>query len=171
MHCVLNYPTENQNAHLGMIVDMRDKYPERLVGYSDHTLPGEMRVLEIATLLGAQIIEKHFTHDKTLPGNDHYHAMDIDDLRSYLDNMKFVSEIIGQKEKQSLDVEIVARKNARRSLVAIRKISRGAPVSGDDLTWKRPATGISPKEIDEVIGRLTVKEIEEDEVITWDVLQ
>lgn len=171
MHCVLNYPTENKNAYLGMIIDMRNMYPERLVGYSDHTLPGEMKVLEIATLLGAQIIEKHFTHDKTLPGNDHYHAMDINDLRSYLDNMKNVFEIVGEKEKQSLDVESVARRNARRSLVAVRKILRGAPVSEDDLTWKRPATGISPKYVDEVIGRITVKEIQEDEVITWDALQ
>ena len=64
MHCVLNYPTPNPNAHLGMIWGLRDKFPEQLIGYSDHTLPQDMEVVKTAALLGAQVIEKHFTHDK-----------------------------------------------------------------------------------------------------------
>ncbi len=81
MHCVLNYPTDRHSANLGMIVDMRRRFPEVRIGYSDHTVPDpEMSVLTTAVLLGASILEKHFTHDKTLPGNDHYHAMDEADL-------------------------------------------------------------------------------------------
>ena len=77
MHCILNYPTRNENAHLGMLDDLRNRYPELLLGYSDHTLPNEqMTSLIAAHLLGAVVLEKHFTLDKTLPGNDHYHAMD-----------------------------------------------------------------------------------------------
>ena len=80
LHCVLNYPTTEANANLSMISGLKDVYPDNVVGYSDHTEPSDLKILEIATLLGAEIIEKHFTHDKTLPGNDHYHAMDLDDL-------------------------------------------------------------------------------------------
>ena len=80
LHCVLNYPTKDENANLGMIPDLRKRFPDKLVGYSDHTLPGDMKVLEMATLLGARILEKHFTYDKALAGNDHYHAMDKQDL-------------------------------------------------------------------------------------------
>ena len=76
LHCVLNYPTMDENAALGMIPALVRHFPQHVIGYSDHTLPNDMKVLEVATLLGAQILEKHFSHDKTLPGNDHYHAMD-----------------------------------------------------------------------------------------------
>ena len=81
MHCVLNYPTDRYSANLGMITDLRRRFPEASIGYSDHTLPDpQMSVLTTAVLLGASILEKHFTHDKSLPGNDHYHAMDREDL-------------------------------------------------------------------------------------------
>ena len=83
LHCVLNYPTLDENANLGMILDQKKKFPKAIPGYSDHTMPGTMEVLKIATLLGAIILEKHFTFDKSLPGNDHYHAMDKDDLKFF----------------------------------------------------------------------------------------
>ena len=91
LHCVLNYPTPDENANLGMISSLVDAFPKNIIGYSDHTLPKDMRSCEIATLLGAKIIEKHFTHDKTLPGNDHYHAMDKEDLKIFNKNLlKFI---------------------------------------------------------------------------------
>ena len=80
LHCVLNYPTPDENANLGMIIGLKEAFPNTIIGYSDHTLPKNMRVCEMATLLGAKIIEKHFTNDKSLTGNDHYHAMDKEDL-------------------------------------------------------------------------------------------
>ena len=171
LHCILNYPTLNQDANLGMILDLRNRYPDRLIGYSDHTLPGSMKSLEVATVLGARILEKHFTHDKTLPGNDHYHAMDKVDLKLFLANIVDVCELIGDTEKKSLEKEDLARINARRSLVAKSTISSGCRIDRNQLTWKRPAVGISPKEIDTVVNRRAKKRIEEDEIITWDVLK
>jgi N-acetylneuraminate synthase len=171
LHCILNYPTLNQDANLGMILDLRNRYPNRLIGYSDHTLPGNMKSLEVATMLGARILEKHFTHDKSLPGNDHYHAMDKTDLKLFLTNIVEVCELIGDSEKKSLEKESLARINARRSLVAKSTISRGSRIDRNQLTWKRPAVGISPKEIDTVVNRIVKKQIEEDEIITWDVLK
>ena len=170
LHCVLNYPTLDGDSHLGMILGLRKQFPNVIVGYSDHTMPGNMKNLEIATLLGAQIIEKHFTHDKSLQGNDHYHAMDKNDLRAFFTRIEGVQAIIGQQEKEILDIEQSARLNARRSLVARCQITQGSAVSEADLTWKRPAHGVSPKYFDEVVGRIAAVTIEEDDIITWDML-
>ena len=170
LHCVLNYPTLDENANLGMILDQKRKFPGALPGYSDHTLPGNMEALKIATLLGAVILEKHFTHDKTLPGNDHYHAMDMRDLKVFFRDIEKAFELMGSFEKRALNSEKPAIKNARRSLVARKKIPAGSVVSADSLTWKRPASGISPKYIDEVTGKTAVCDIEEDTVIKWEML-
>ena len=171
LHCVLNYPTSDFNANLGMIKSLQEHFPDKLIGYSDHTLPKKMEVLQIAVLLGASIIEKHFTHDKTLPGNDHYHSMNKDDLIKFKDKIKTMFSIIGDTKKYSLSTEQVARKNARRSLVANKKIIKGSKIKKEYLTWKRPANGISPKDIDEVIGRIARSNIDEDEVIKWSDLE
>ena len=167
LHCVLNYPTRNENANLGMILDLRQLFPNKVVGYSDHTLPGDMKVLETATLLGAHILEKHFTYDKTLQGNDHYHAMDKQDLMRFRQNLKRTFAILGAFSVTSLETEAGARINARRSLVAKRFIAQGEKIQRDYLTWKRPAHGISPKDIKEVVGRRVRVDMEEDSVVHW----
>lgn len=171
LHCILNYPTDDNNANLGMIVDLKTKYPDRLIGYSDHTLPKDMKTLEVATLLGAVILEKHFTYDKTLPGNDHYHAMDKEDLKHFNKNLERTFELLGSFKKYPLEAEEPARKNARRSLVAKREIPQGKVIEYDDLTWKRPAFGISPGCIDEVIGKNAVTTIKEDVIFYWNLLK
>jgi N-acetylneuraminate synthase len=170
LHCVLNYPTEDQNANLGMIKDLKRKFPDKIIGYSDHTLPKEMKMLEIATLLGAEIIEKHFTFDKTLPGNDHYHAMDYKDLQFFRKNFDEVLRFIGISKKIVLKSEEISRKNARRSLVAARIILPGESVDLKDLTWKRPAFGISPKYIKDVVGKKAIVQINQDDIIQWNML-
>jgi len=170
LHCILNYPTTDENANLGMIKDLQKKFPDKVIGYSDHTLPNDMRVLEMATLLGATILEKHFTHDKTLIGNDHYHAMDKEDLKKFNQNMKRVYSILGGQNKRPLPTEAIARKNARRSLVALSSIKKGTTITKEHLTYKRPAHGISPREIELVIGKKVVMDIIEDTVMQWNLL-
>ncbi len=171
LHCVLSYPTADDDAQLGMIVGLKKQYPTRLVGYSDHTLPGNMKNLETATILGAEILEKHFTHDKKLPGNDHYHSMDMHDLALFQRNLDFLLRTIGDSTKSVLQVEKPARRYARRSLVAARAIIAGQYISEDDITWKRPGTGISPKNIERVINHKATKNIEHNELITWEMLE
>lgn len=170
LHCVLNYPTDDENANLGMIKGLKRKYPDLLIGYSDHTLPKDMKVLEIATMMGATIIEKHFTHDKSLPGNDHYHAMDLEDLKVFNKNLDRILDIVGSEKVSALPGEQVSRENARRSLVAKRDIPKGKKVEYDDLTWKRPAKGISPKFIEKVIGRKVTSKIKSDQIIEWKLI-
>jgi sialic acid synthase SpsE len=170
LHCVLNYPTDEKNVNLGMIFGLRQQYPNTIIGYSDHSLPKDMKTLEVAALLGAQILEKHFTYDKTLQGNDHYHAMDKEDLKSFRRNLDRIYELMGSVNKHSLLSEEPARKNARRSLVAIKDIPKGKVIEYDDLTWKRPACGVSPKDIDKVVGRRALVNIKEDDIIRAEMI-
>jgi len=167
LHCVLNYPTLDENANLGMITDLRKRFPKNIIGYSDHTLPKDMKVCEIATLLGSLIIEKHFTHDKSLIGNDHYHAMDKNDLKKFKANLEESLKILGTFEIKALKSEKLARDNARRSLVANCNIPKGKIIRREDLTFKRPASGISPKFIDDIIGKKANIDILEDSILKW----
>ena len=167
LHCILNYPTDDEKAHLGMIKDLQRKFDNKIIGYSDHTLPKEMKVLEAATLLGAAILEKHFTYDKNLPGNDHYHAMDKEDLKLFIQNLEQIFTIVGDQKKYPLSSEAPARSNARRSLVAACDIPEGTVVAREHLTWKRPAHGICPSEISKLIGKQSACMITEDEVLQW----
>lgn len=170
MHCILNYPTLDKNANLGMIKDLIDKFPDTIPGYSDHTLPKEMEALKIANLLGAVVLEKHFTHDKTLPGNDHYHAMDKEDLKVFFNKMNEVYDFIGSQQKTPLESEEISRNNARRSLVTSKSLKMNEIITADHLTWKRPAHGISPKDINRVIGKKALGDIEEDSILQWNML-
>ena len=171
LHCVLNYPTPDENANLGMILGLKRAFPDKIIGYSDHTLPKDMQVCKNAILLGATIIEKHFTHDKTLTGNDHYHAMDKNDLTKFKKDIEETFKILGKFEVSALDDEKLARDNARRSLVASKDIKKGDIIKRDDLTFKRPASGISPKFIDNIVGRRAFCNISEDDVLKWNMVE
>jgi N-acetylneuraminate synthase len=172
MHCVLEYPTDYINANLNMIKHLRQVFPDYLIGYSDHTSPDpNMLVLTASVLLGAKVVEKHFTLDKSLPGNDHYHAMDPEDLRKFVKNVKLLEKILGREKKEPIESELPARIYARRSLVAKCFIPKGAKITPDMLTWKRPGTGISPRDLEKVLGMRAVKDIDVDEIINWQYLK
>ena len=171
LHCILSYPTSYEDANLNMISHLKTVFPEHLVGYSDHTKPDKgMSILVTAYLLGASILEKHFTLDKTLPGNDHYHSMDPDDLKLLNENLEIVSRSLGSKQKHVIEAEIPARANARRSLVTVRSMKAGTILTKPDITTKRPGKGISPLYYDSVIGKKLLKDIDEDEIIYWEYL-
>ena len=169
LHCILNYPTPNENAHLRMIEGLRRAYSDLPIGYSDHTLPDEtMTVLISATLLGAVVLEKHFTHDKTLEGNDHYHAMDVDDLRWLNTMLDRVFELLGPKTlKRPINSEQTARQYARRSIVLKTSLDAGAELNETNLTTKRPANGIGALHWDAVLGRRLLYALDEDHALQW----
>ncbi|MCR5591849.1 MAG: N-acetylneuraminate synthase family protein [Lachnospiraceae bacterium] len=166
LHCVLEYPTPLCDANLLKISTLAHKYPDVYIGYSDHTKPTEeCDVIKTAYNLGAQLVEKHFTLDKTLTGNDHYHAMDPDDARSILAAIDRMDMIRGCGELKCLDTEGAARKNARRSIVSAAFIRMGDVITEEMLTFKRPGTGISPDMIGKVIGSTAAADIEEDTIL------
>ena len=172
LHCILNYPCEDINAHVRMIGGLQDRYPNHIIGYSDHTVPdAEMTAMSIAYAMGAVVLEKHFTHDKTLPGNDHYHAMDVNDLSRFMKRLNTIADMLGeQRDKHPISTEDIARLNARRSIVIAKNLPAGHVVTEADITYKRPGTGVSPLHWDEVIGMRTKKALNEDDVLTWDDL-
>ena len=172
LHCILNYPCENHNAHVRMITGLAEAFPDYLIGYSDHTVPDpDMTALAVAYSLGAVVLEKHFPHDKTLPGNDHYHAMDVHDLRRFVERMGTIADILGETEAKSpIATEEISRLNARRSIVLARAVRAGQALTEADLTYKRPGTGVGPQDWDRVIGMTVNKDLDDDHVLTWDDL-
>lgn len=172
LHCVLNYPTTFENANLGMISGLERTYPELVIGYSDHTLPDQMMlVLTAAYLLGARIIEKHFTHDKTLPGNDHYHAMDIHDLKLFRQNVEKLNVLIGSSHKRPIPSEAQSRLHARRSIVLRQDLPKDTAITEEMIICKRPSYGISPIHWDQVLGRRVAKDLKEDSILQWEDLR
>lgn len=170
-HCVLEYPTPYSHANLRRIASLAREFPDVVIGYSDHCVADAgADVAKIAYALGARVLEKHFTLDKSLPGNDHYHAMDPDDARRILNGVTLVEQLLGRSDLNFSDSESAARRNARRSVVATCNISAGGVITRDMLTFKRPGTGISPKDVEDVVGRTARIDILEDCVVTPDMI-
>lgn len=170
LHCILNYPTADKNGNLGMIIGLKNEFSKHIIGYSDHTLPDEnMTSLTTSYILGARIIEKHFTFNKNLKGNDHYHAMDVNDLKQFKRIISKSYELIGTKiKKEILPEEAIARKNARRSLVLKRKLKSGHKLKEEDLICKRPGNGISPIYSSKVEGMKISRDLDEDHILLWE---
>lgn len=173
LHCILNYPTPIENAHINMIKGLGRAFPNYIIGYSDHTLPDEsMTPLLAAWLLGAVVLEKHFTHDKSLPGNDHYHSMDKQDLLNFRKIAERSSLLLGpSKHKHPIPTEQISRQNARRSIVIAKPVTKGHLLQETDLTYKRPGTGISPLHWEQVIGSKIVFSLDEDHILKWSDLE
>lgn len=170
-HCVLSYPTNPKDANLRIIETIKKNFPDVRVGFSDHVAPDDtMMTLAVAYMLGAEVIEKHFTLDKKLPGNDHYHSGDPEDFKKAISNFKWIDTVLGSAEKTVLDCELVPRREARRSLVLTRDMRAGEVIKEQDLMPKRPGTGISPEFSEIVVGRKVVRDLEEDTILTWDMV-
>lgn len=171
LHCVLSYPCSYEDANLSVIQTLKSVFPDIKIGYSDHTKPdSSMTVLSTAYLLGAEVIEKHFTLDKTLKGNDHYHSADPIDLKKAVDNFSLIQQIYGKKEKRVLPCEEIPRKEARRSLILMRDFKQGEILKESDLIAKRPGIGISPKFMEIIIGRPVKYDLPADTILTWDMI-
>lgn len=170
-HCVLEYPTPYNDANLRRIASLKEEFPDVVIGYSDHCRPDDCAdVIKTAYILGAHVVEKHFTLDKTLPGNDHYHAMDPEDARKIISGVNYVETLLGRSELGFNESEASARLNARRSIVTAVDIPKGTAISEDMLTFKRPGTGISPQNLAAVIGKKAAIDIPEDTTLKKDMI-
>lgn len=167
LHCILNYPTLDQNANLKMITSLKKIFSRNIIGYSDHTVPkNNLMSCIIAYIMGARIIEKHFTYNKKLKGNDHYHAMSYLDLKNLNNYLKISQLLIGkEKIKKPIKSEYLSRLYARRSIVAKKNIFKGDILSEKNLITKRPALGLSPLLWEKVIGKKAKNFIKEDEIL------
>ncbi|REK56491.1 MAG: N-acetylneuraminate synthase [Geobacillus sp.] len=162
LHCTTEYPTPYEDVHLNAMDDMKEEF-HLSIGLSDHT---EGIVVPIAAVAkGAKIIEKHFTLDKTLPGPDHRASLEPDELREMIRSIRIVEKVLGEKQKRPTQIELKNKEVARKSLVAAKSIKKGEVFTFDNLTIKRPGTGIEPYYYWDYIGQKAQKDYEEDEVI------
>ena len=169
LHCVLQYPTPNGDANLGQILALKKRFGNLTIGYSDHTKPQSGEVLKVAVSLGAEVIEKHFTFDKSLEGNDHYHSFDYHDLKNFMSWYKeFYRLVIGNKSEIVYNKkEETARMNARRGVYTRRQLPVGHTIMETDIICRRPFTGgIQPREYYNIIGKKLSKAIQEDVPLT-----
>jgi len=168
LHCVLNYPTMDHNANLNGINVLRQRYPQFRIGYSDHTIPNsELSILSIALSMGVDLIEKHFTHDKSLRGNDHYHSIDHADIPTLISHYHRIRTALGNPDlfERFRQNEAQAITHARRSIVSSKHLKRGTVLTSSNITTKRPGTGISSRYWDQVIGLTVAKDIPADTII------
>ncbi len=171
LHCVLEYPTPLHEANLLKIASLKKRYPDSIVGYSDHTKPTpDALVTNAAVFLGAHVVEKHFTLDKSLPGNDHFHAMDPNDARNILNGFDLAQMLMGTGDLVCLKSERISRLNARRSLVTTCAIPSGTALTAGMFTAKRPGHGVSPMRLPEIVGRITRMDIPDDAVLLDEML-
>ncbi len=171
LHCILEYPTDPAHSNLDVITTLGHRYPELTIGWSDHVPPEPMHLCQTtAWLLGAEIIEKHFTLDKTKPGNDHYHAWDPADVKSFLAMLEKIHLLRGSPEKVVYPWEENSRRYARRSLVAACDIEAGSLIEISMLAAKRPGEGISPDHYETLVGKRAKVRIERDQLLLLDDL-
>ncbi|MDE7474860.1 MAG: N-acetylneuraminate synthase [Duncaniella sp.] len=162
LHCTTQYPTPYSDVNLRAMDALRS-LDVGGVGYSDHTLGIEVPVA--AAALGAQVIEKHFTLDKSLPGPDHRASLDPTELAAMVKAVRHIEEALGSGDKTVAESERPNIEVARKSIVAARDISAGETFTEDNITVKRPGNGISPMEWDNVIGRVAKQDFPYDTLI------
>lgn len=162
LHCTTEYPTPMEDVNLRAMVNLGNAFGVH-VGYSDHTPGIEVPIAAVA--LGAAVIEKHFTLDRTLPGPDHRASLEPDELKAMVQGIRNIEKALGDGIKRPSPSELKNKPIARKSLVAARPIKAGELFSDDNLMAKRPGTGISPMQWDEVIGRSAPHDFNEDELI------
>ena len=162
LHCNTEYPTPYQDVNLKAMLEIAETFKVK-IGYSDHTQGIEVPIAAVA--LGASVIEKHFTLDKTMEGPDHKASLEPEELKAMVQAIRHIEQALGTGHKTISESE---RKNieiARKSIVAACPIKAGELLTEDNLTVKRPGTGISPMRWNEVVGTFAVKDFEEEEPI------
>lgn len=176
LHCMLAYPTmygdrdvHYEDGNFNVINRLIVEFPELEVGISDHTQTAFSSI--IAAAMGADLIEKHYTTDKTLGKSaDHWFSVDPKELKEIVDGCRNMELLSGSWERPVFECEAESRKYDKRSLVLKRPVTKGSTIEEDNITWKRPGTGIWPNELTKVIGAKAEQNIKENTPITWEMI-
>lgn len=162
LHCNTQYPTPYEHVNLSAMYSIRDAMHKE-VGYSDHTQGIEVPIAAVA--MGATVIEKHFTLDKNMEGPDHKASLNPSELKQMVVAIRNIEQAIGNGLKEPSSSEMANKGVARKSIVASRSIKQGEVFTEENLTTKRPGTGISPMKWYEVIRKVAPRDFSEDEII------
>ncbi|BDM62929.1 hypothetical protein NFHSH190041_03810 [Shewanella sp. NFH-SH190041] len=169
MHCVAQYPSPMDEMNLNIISTLKSMYPDYQIGFSDHSL-GITASLG-AVVLGAKVIEKHFTTDKALDGPDHWFSMDPADMKSLVNEIRNMEIALGTSRKSVLPCEVQERINSTRSLVLNRSMKKGECIKESDLAMLRPGWGISPFDKEKIIGMAINQDLSDKTVLEWKYFQ
>ena len=164
LHCNTEYPTPVEDVNLRAMLTIEKKLGVK-VGYSDHTLGIEVAVAAVA--LGASVIEKHYTLNRTLPGPDQAASLEPKELKAMVTAIRNIEQALGDGVKRPSPSEKKNIPLARKSIVAKKLINKGTTFSENNLTVKRPGTGISPMEWDKLLGRISNKDYNKDDIISF----
>ncbi len=162
LHCNTQYPTPFEDVNLKAMLSIGE-HTGKPVGYSDHTRGIEVPIA--ASALGAEVIEKHFTLDRNMEGPDHKASLEPEELSAMVSAIRNIEKALGDGIKKRSDSESENVKVARKSIVAARSIRRGEALTKENITVKRPGSGISPMRWYEVLGTFAIRDFEEDELI------
>lgn len=162
LHCNTEYPTPMQDVNLRAMLTIEKEFGVK-VGYSDHTKGIEVPIAAVA--LGATVIEKHFTLDRTMEGPDHKASLEPDELKAMVSAIRNIEQALGDGEKHVSASEAKNIEIARKSIVAACNIRKGELLTEQNLTVKRPGNGISPMRWEEVLGTVATKDYQEEEMI------
>lgn len=172
MACTLSYPTKYEDVNLLRIQTLRKRYPNFVIGVSDHTEPERnMVVPSVAVALGAKVVEKHYTLDRSMTGSGHFFAVNPDNLKEMVHNIRLTEALLGDGKLGVADSEKKAWESARRSVVAEVLIKKGQIITAEMLGLKRPADGLPVSMTDLVIGKRAKQDIEPDQKITLEMLE
>tara|TARA_B110000003_G_C16594858_1_gene513255 strand:- start:369 stop:1370 length:1002 start_codon:yes stop_codon:yes gene_type:complete len=165
LHCVSDYPADKKDINLRAILSLKKQFPKLKIGFSDHTI-GPLASL-CAVALGAEIIEKHFTYNKKLDGPDHMLSLDFKEMKWLVNSIRDFEKMEGNGEKIPTKAEKKNAKNNRKSIVAIKDISKGEKFDLNNLGVKRPGSGLKPEKIYEILDKKSNSNIKYDDIIKW----
>jgi N,N'-diacetyllegionaminate synthase len=163
LHCNTEYPTPMEDVNLNAMLSLKEELGVN-IGYSDHTLGIEVPIAAVA--MGSTVIEKHFTLDRCLDGPDHAASLEPDELKQMVKSIRNIEKAMGEGIKKPSNSEEKNISIVRKSIVASKEIKVGDEFTADNLGVKRPGTGISPMQWDEVVGKVALKDFDPDELIT-----
>jgi len=163
LHCISIYPPELSTIHLNNILGLRKEFPNYPVGFSDHSIGTEMAAAAVA--LGAAMIEKHLTLDRAKIGMDNQMATEPAEMAQLVRNCQNVHIALGDTERIVLPAEMDQRKKMRRSVIATRDLPAGTKLTKTDLGAKRPGTGLPPEKINELVGKVLIRDVKADTLI------
>ena len=168
LHCVSNYPASEKDANLKAMHTMKQAF-QLPVGYSDHTIGVEVTLAAVA--LGAQIIEKHFTLDKNLPGPDHQASLEPGELKQLIKAIRRVEIALGDGLKKPAPSEMENQATIRKSLFFKSSFAAGTKVTAEMIEAKRPAIGYPPERLVEILGQELTYDVERDTPVSWKILK
>lgn len=169
LQCTSTYPAKFADLNLNVLRSFRERYPQAVIGYSGHELG--IAVSAAAVALGAKILERHFTIDRTLPGSDHAASLEPGGLQKLVRDVRALEQALGSREKRPAESEAAVRKKLGKSLVAARALRAGQALGRGDLVAKCPGTGIPPSRRDAMVGRRLRRDLAADALVREEDLE